>query len=177
MTLINVSSLQVGNKANIRLVILDISSSPYSGGMRTKGLGKDEEGSTIEIVGFNDVHELCSQLSIGNTYIFNDISCSTFQQQMQIKIHSFSSIHHAASSIDMTNIKIKDLESQNIDDFVNLSAIVSQCGDTAPSANGKSTTRRMTLVDDTSSVNVCAINAASELSFSEGTIVNVRARI
>lgn len=177
LSLQTISTLEENKKANIRLVLLDIQFSSYTGGQRTRIIAKDCENETIQMVGFNDVHPTCKKLELGRTYVFNDVMCSTFQEQLQLKILSYSAVNTSSEKITMSTLKIKDLETKEINDFINLTAVVSKSNDTLESANGRSMTRRMTFVDDTGFVNACIINSATEKSFEEGDILNMRARI
>ena len=178
MSLSKIQSIQVDQKINIRLGILDVSFIDYSGGKRTRIKAKDEEGDLIDIVGFNDVFEVCSKLSTGNTYVFNDVIVGKFNDNLQLKITSFSSIHTSISQISPGNITIDKVSNMNEGEYLNIVGIVSETSeDVTTNQKTGSKTRKYVISDETGDIILYAINDASTIMIDIGKCVAFRGKV
>lgn len=177
MTITAIKSLEVDKKANLLVVVLDTIFSKYSGGDRARILVKDENGDTIECVGFNDVFNMCSKLCIGSTYILNDVLCSTFNETKQVKILSFTSIHTSSQEIKMSDLQLKDVMNMTPGEQINLKVIIDDAAsETGTTASG-GVSRRYKVTDPTESMMMMTFNVASETEFGPGSIVAFRGKI
>jgi hypothetical protein len=178
MTLSLINDIAFDQKVNARLLILDLQFYPYSGGTRTRILAHDEMKTKIEIVGFDNVHEMCQQLSIGNTFVFSNVICSTYNDKLQLKLSSFSTINTSTVELEGSKLTIQEMKNLPQDENVNIFAVVEESSpEVSTNPRTSSRTRRYTIADPTGSVSVYAINGASEEAIPEGSIISCRGKI
>jgi len=177
MNLSNIASFQPEQKVNARLAVVDIQVYSYSGGERTKLMLKDEEGTEIEGIGFQDVRNICQMLKIGKTYVFNDVISTSYNDKKQLKLTSFSSVHTSTSKIPSTQ-NLTDAIKNPEGSFVSLIAVVSMWSENTsvnPRSNAES--RRIQISDPTTQVDVLLFNQACKAELKTGDIIALRAKI
>jgi hypothetical protein len=175
MTLQTIASLVQNAKCNVRLAIQDVGVSEYSQGKRTRVIGQDEEKNVIALIGFQDVFDICKKIEIGNTYIFNDVMCSVFQEKLQLKISGSSTVHTSAVEIPLVTHTVTEMK-QKSNEFVNTTLVVLSIGDLTPTKNG-SHTRRVTFSDTCDSINAILFNDSAHQSLQEGDVLHVRGKM
>jgi len=173
----HLAELQADTKANVRVVVLDIMRSKYSKGERTKFTVKDENGTQMDVVGFQDVYDLCSHVKVGTTYVMNDVLSSTYNDSRQLKLNSFSTIHISAKDVDFADSTISDIAHKNAGDFINIVAVITDVTDSSKTSATGSKSQKYTVSDLTGSIPLYAINDAASEVMQVGNIVCIRAKI
>ena len=178
MPLSLIKDIQVDQKVSLRVFVLDVQFYPYAGGTRTRILAQDEMNTSIEIVGFDNVHAMCQQVNLGQTYVFSDVMCSTYNDKLQLKLSSFSTINTSTVEIERPKLTIQDTKTLPQDETINIYAVVQEASEeVSTNPRSGSRTRRYTIADSTDCMLVYAINGAAEELVPEGSIVSCRGKI
>tara|TARA_B100000482_G_C12607935_1_gene297847 strand:- start:597 stop:1922 length:1326 start_codon:yes stop_codon:yes gene_type:complete len=177
MNLSTISSFKQEQKINARLGVIDIKVYSSSGGERTVLVLKDEEGSQIECVGFQDVRHICQQLKVGKTYVFNDVISSTYNDKKQLKLTSFSSVHISSLKIQTTQ-SLSEVIQMPVDSFASVIAVVSVWSEnTSINPRSNVVSRRIQISDPTCEHEIVLFKEASRIILKKGDIVSLRVKI
>ncbi len=178
MPLSLIQDIAVDQKVSVRVFVLDVQFYPYAGGTRTRILAHDEMNTNIEIVGFDNVHAMCQHVSIGQTYVFSDVMCSSYNDKLQLKLSSFSTINTSTVEIERPKLTIQKTKTLPQDESINITAVIQEASnEVSTNPRSGSRTRRYTIADSTDSMTVYAINGAAEELVPEGSIVSCRGKI
>lgn len=177
MTLSTIKNLTDGKKYNLRMAVCDKEVSSYTGGERTRLTFLDEDGATIEGVGFNDVLATCNLMEIGKTYVLNDVVCASYKEKMQLKILPTSTVCTSAVKVSIPTVRIADIANKDANEHVVLKVIVSSASADVSSTSSGGSVRKYSFMDPSGSIQAFAYNDASSDCVAEGTVVHVRAKI
>lgn len=177
MPLTALNRIEAAQKYNIRAVILDVQHKDYSKGKMTRAIVMDENKTKTEVVGFQDVYDMCKQLKIGTTYVINDVIAELFNENIQLKFNQYSSIYSSSVSVQMDSVKIESVSEMAPGEFVNITAIVQEFSTDKKQTKSGSFSRQIVLCDPSGCIDVSLFQQASDEVFCVGDVVTMRGKV
>lgn len=177
MPLTSVKELVANEKCNLRLYVVSKSVKLYGKNQSmTRIEARDENKELVQIIGWNDVKSTCDKITAGSIYVFNDVLCDVYKENMQLKIAQFSTIH--ISDVEFAySFPLNQLKNAKPQEMIEVKAVILEANGVTTNPRTGSHTRRYIVGDKNIECTVLAINDASVSSHLPGDVVFLKGKV